>query len=124
MRLRFSAGVVLVASTLLTIVGVANSHSNTRKHYSVSISVADVAAAGLAVNLNGAEQLAVGGAGFFAFERQLRKRDGYVVTVERQPNDRAVTCHILRARGIAAAADIHLTVRCLRNVLLSRGSPS
>lgn len=83
------------------------------KTFTVGGTVTGLLGAGLTLQNNGGDNLAVSGNGAFTFSTRLASGAAYAVTVRTQPNTPTQTCTIGAGSGIVAAADVTaVTLTC------------
>lgn len=84
--------------------------------YSVGGTVSGLTGAGLALQNNGADSLAVAADGPFTFLTELTDTSSYAVTVSTQPTGQ--TCSVTNGSGTITAADVtNVTVTCVTDVV-------
>ena len=84
----------------------------TVKH-SVGISVAGLAGAGLVLQLNGANDLSIGGNGASSFATAIDSGASYVVTVATEPANPTQSCSIKNGSGTIGNADVSISIACV-----------
>ncbi len=81
--------------------------------YTVGGSVSGLAGSGLVLQDNGADDLAIGGNGSFAFAAPVASGGSYNVTVKAQPAGPSQACTLANASGVATTADVaNIVVTC------------
>ncbi len=84
----------------------------TVKH-SVGVSVAGLAGAGLVLQLNGANDLSIGGNGASSFATAIDSGASYVVTVATEPANPTQSCSIKNGSGTIGNADVSISIACV-----------
>jgi 6-phosphogluconolactonase (cycloisomerase 2 family) len=103
------AGNIAAASiSSVTVTCATNTHS-------VGGTVSGLAGAGLVLQNNGADNLAVAADGAFTFTTRVMSGGAYEVSVQTQPSSPAQTCTPASNTGTAAAAVTNVTVTCVNN---------
>jgi len=93
--------------------------------FTISGTVAGLDGAGLVLQLNGANDLAVPNNGTFTFTAQLANATAYSVTILTQPSGPSQTCTIGNAGGTIAAANVsNIAVTCATGAFALRGTVS
>src|ERR1700741_2584806 len=93
--------------------------------FTVSGTVAGLEGAGLVLQLNGANDLAVPNNGTFTFTAQLANAAAYSVTVLTQPSGPSQTCTVGSGSGTIAAANVsNVVVTCATGAFALRGTVS
>jgi hypothetical protein len=91
--------------------------------FTVSGTVSGLDGAGLVLQLNGANDLALANNGTFTFTAQLSNTTAYSVTVLTQPSGPSQTCTIGNASGTIAAANVsNVAVTCATGAFALRGT--
>jgi DNA-binding beta-propeller fold protein YncE len=109
------------AAVLLALLAAACSKSSgsttsapTPTTYAIGGAVSGLAASGLVLELNGANDLAVSSNGQFTFRRHLADGGPYAVTVKTQPRNPAQVCTVAAGSGTVAGADVtDVAVTCV-----------
>ncbi len=96
----------LIVLSLTAGCGGGDSGSDTRKTYSVSLTVNGLAGTGLVVQNNGADNLAIPQDGTYAFAGKLTKKKPYKVSVLTQPIVPEQTCFVEHGEGLIDGGDI------------------
>lgn len=86
--------------------------------------VAGLAGSGLVLQNNGADDLAVTGAGAFTFKTSVDSGSPYNITVQAQPASPSQTCTVANAAGTATADVTSVTVTCSTGTFDVGGSVS
>jgi len=84
----------------------------TVKH-SVGVSVAGLAGAGLVLQLNGANNLSIGGNGASLFATAIDSGASYAVTVATEPANPTQSCSITNGSGTIGNADVSVSIACV-----------
>ena len=88
--------------------------SCTTNSYSVGGNVTGLSGSGLVLQINGANNLVIGGNGAFSFNTPLTAGSSYSVTVLTQPGTPTQTCSVSNASGTIAAAHVsNVAVSCV-----------
>jgi hypothetical protein len=106
---RLALGMVVVFG-VLSILATSGSGTTT---YTVGGTVSGLAGAGLALQNNGGDDLAISGDGAFTFAAALANGSAYNVTVSSQPTNPAQTCGVTNASGTLNGANVTtVSVNC------------
>lgn len=93
--------------------------------HAVGGNIAGLLGSGLVLQINGGEELAMGGNGRFAFPTKILSGLPFTVTVKSQPNAPNQTCSISGGSGIVGALDVPtVAVNCSTNSFLVGGTIS
>jgi hypothetical protein len=92
--------------------------------YRVNVTVSGLAGAGLDLEDNGADDLAVSTNGTIAFATEVTSGAAYAVSVKTQPSVLSQTCTVAGGSGTATNADISVTVACVTNSYAIGGTVS
>lgn len=85
-------------------------------NFTVSGGISGLAGAGLTLQLNGAQSLAVTDNGAFFFKAGVATGQPYAITVETQPTGPSQTCTVAQGKGIVNAANVaNVSVSCTTN---------
>jgi hypothetical protein len=108
---------------------IANSNINaqiacTPNKYSVSVAVTNLGGAGLVLQDNAGDNLAVTASGTSMFATPIASGLTYAVTVLSQPTNRWQTCTVTAPAGSIAGAGVTLAVNCVNNTYTIGGTVS
>ncbi len=104
-----ASGTGTIASTNVTNVRVTCASST----FSVGGTVVNLLGAGLVLQNNGGDDIAVGANGTFTFPTELASGSAYNVTVRTQPSNPNQACTVTNARGTVGGADVgNVVVSC------------
>jgi uncharacterized repeat protein (TIGR03803 family) len=81
--------------------------------HSVGVSVAGLAGAGLVLQLNGANNLSIGGNGASSFATAIDSGASYAVTVATEPSNPTQSCSITNGSGTIVNADVSISIACV-----------
>ena len=109
--------VVTNGSGTVTVANVSNvAASCSTNTYTVSGTVTGLSGAGLVLQNNGGDALAITASGSFMFAAPVVSGDGYAVTVSSEPNSPAQTCAIAGGSGTVTNANVtSVAVTCTTN---------
>lgn len=92
--------------------------------YAIKATVSGLSGAGLVLQNNAGDDLAVAQNGTATFTTKEKSGDAYAVTVKTQPTSPWQTCVVTNGSGNVAAADVTATVTCTTNAYKVKGSVS
>ncbi|MBO9645458.1 MAG: beta-propeller fold lactonase family protein [Pseudacidovorax sp.] len=85
---------------------------STPSTYQVAGEIEGLPALGLVVQLNGAEEVAVGADGLFSFSTRLTSQASYAVTLKSGPIDPRQRCTLSGAAGTVGVVDVRVRINC------------